>query len=66
MARAGEEEFVQTHDDRDLFHASPDDLPVIDIHRLCTAGRAAPAAHEMLISRTIVEEVLLTGLSCSG
>jgi hypothetical protein len=25
-------ELVQIHDDRDVFQASPDDLPVIDIH----------------------------------
>ncbi|MFM8537758.1 MAG: hypothetical protein ACKOES_06790 [Planctomycetaceae bacterium] len=27
-------ELVQIHDDRDVFQASPDDLPVIDIHSL--------------------------------
>ncbi|MFM8539382.1 MAG: transposase [Planctomycetaceae bacterium] len=27
-------ELVQTHDDRDVFQASPDELPVIDIHSL--------------------------------
>jgi hypothetical protein len=27
-------EFVQAHDDRDVFQASPDELPVIDIHSL--------------------------------
>jgi len=25
---------VQAHDDRDVFQASPDNLPVIDIHSL--------------------------------
>jgi len=25
---------VQAHDDRDVFQASPDELPVIDIHGL--------------------------------
>jgi len=25
---------VQAHDDRDVFQASPDELPVIDIRRL--------------------------------
>jgi len=49
MARVGEEfpmecqargpptdwgELVQAHDDRDVFQASPDELPVIDIHSL--------------------------------
>jgi hypothetical protein len=27
-------ELVQVHDDRDVFQASPDELPVIDIHSL--------------------------------
>ncbi|MFM7033747.1 MAG: hypothetical protein ACKOYJ_00930, partial [Planctomycetia bacterium] len=27
-------EVVQIHDDRDVFQASPDELPAIDIHRL--------------------------------
>ncbi|MFM8702645.1 MAG: hypothetical protein ACKOHG_02045, partial [Planctomycetia bacterium] len=27
-------ELVQVHDDRAIFQASPDELPVIDIHRL--------------------------------
>jgi len=27
-------ELVQAHDDRDVFQASPDELPVIDIHGL--------------------------------
>jgi len=27
-------ERVQVHDDRDIFQASPDELPVIDIHSL--------------------------------
>ena len=27
-------EFVQAHDDRAIFQASPDELPVIDIHSL--------------------------------
>jgi hypothetical protein len=27
-------EFVQVHDDRDVFQASPDELPAIDIHSL--------------------------------
>jgi hypothetical protein len=27
-------EFVQTHDERDIFYVSPDELPVIDIHSL--------------------------------
>jgi len=27
-------EFVQIHDDRDVFQASPDELPAIDIHSL--------------------------------
>jgi hypothetical protein len=27
-------ELVQAHDDRDVFQASPDDLPAIDIHSL--------------------------------
>jgi hypothetical protein len=27
-------EFVQAHDDRDVFQASPDELPAIDIHSL--------------------------------
>ena len=31
---AGWGEFVQVHDDRDVFHASPDELPAIDIHSL--------------------------------
>ena len=26
-------ELVQVHDDRDIFQASPQELPVIDIHR---------------------------------
>jgi hypothetical protein len=30
----GWDEFVQAHDDRDAMQASPDDLPVIDIHSL--------------------------------
>lgn len=25
-------ELVEVHDDRDVVHASPDELPVIDIH----------------------------------
>jgi len=28
------DELVQAHDDRDVFQASPDELPVIDIHSL--------------------------------
>lgn len=28
------EELVQVHDNRDVFQASPDDLPTIDIHSL--------------------------------
>jgi len=28
------DELVQAHDDRDVFQASPDELPVVDIHRL--------------------------------
>ena len=28
-------ELVQAHDERDAMQASPDDLPVIDIHSLC-------------------------------
>ncbi len=28
------DELVQAHDDRDVFQASPDNLPVIDIHSL--------------------------------
>ena len=27
-------EFLQIHDDRDVFQASPDELPAIDIHSL--------------------------------
>jgi hypothetical protein len=27
-------ELVQAHDDRDVFQASPDELPAIDIHSL--------------------------------
>ena len=27
-------EFVQAYDDRAIFHALPDDVPVIDIHSL--------------------------------
>jgi hypothetical protein len=27
-------ELVQAHDDRDVFQAAPDELPVIDIRRL--------------------------------
>ncbi len=27
-------ELVQTHDDRDVVHATPDEVPVIDIHSL--------------------------------
>ena len=27
-------ELVQIHDDRDVFQASPDELPAIDIHSL--------------------------------
>jgi len=27
-------ELVQVHDDRDIFQASPDELPTIDIHSL--------------------------------
>jgi hypothetical protein len=27
-------EFVQADDDRDIFYASPDELPLIDIHLL--------------------------------
>jgi hypothetical protein len=27
-------ELVQIHDERDVFQASPDELPVIDIHSL--------------------------------
>jgi len=27
-------EFVQVHDDRDVFQLSPDELPAIDIHSL--------------------------------
>jgi hypothetical protein len=27
-------EFVQIYDDRDVFQASPDELPAIDIHSL--------------------------------
>jgi len=30
----GEGELVQAHDDRGVFQASPDELPVIDIHSL--------------------------------
>ncbi len=33
-ATSGAVELVQVHDDRDIFQASPDDLPVIDIHSL--------------------------------
>jgi hypothetical protein len=29
-----EGEFVQVHDDREVFQASPDELPAIDIHSL--------------------------------
>jgi hypothetical protein len=28
------DELVQIHDDRDVFQASPDELPAIDIHSL--------------------------------
>jgi len=27
-------EFVRAHDDRDIFHTSPEDVPAIDIHSL--------------------------------
>jgi len=27
-------ELVQVYDDRDVFHASPDELPAVDIHSL--------------------------------
>ena len=33
-------ELVQAHDDRGVFQASPDELPVIDIHSLCSVPDA--------------------------
>jgi hypothetical protein len=39
-------ELVQIHDDRDVFQASPDELPAIDIHSLW-AGRHQPADTRM-------------------
>ena len=39
-------ELVQIHDDRDVFQASPDELPAIDIHRLRAVPDATHACRE--------------------